>query len=180
MSFIRPELATRLHQWREPLLWGGLIAAGAWMLWHGLARDAFVPLLIGGSVALTGALMLKGSVARARLAAFPLGAGVVIVDEGRIVLFGPEQGGAMDLAAIARIDVVSGLTPLWRLGAGDGSSLDIPMAAKGADHLADALGALPGFDMSKALAGRRQMSRTVWRSGALGVCANGSNLTLRQ
>lgn len=168
MSFVRPELAEKLAQWREPLMWGTLLGLGLWLVFRGVARDSFVSLLIGSGAMITGALLLNGAIVRARLAGFPLGAGVVVVDEGRIVLLGPERGGVMDLAAISCIEVVSGTSPHWRLGASDGSVLEVPMAARGADKLVDALGALPGFDISASLSAATEPhpdSRIVWRSG---------------
>ncbi|WP_424934213.1 hypothetical protein [Amaricoccus macauensis] len=112
-------------------------------------------------------LLLHGAFFRARLARLPLGKGVVVVDEGRVVLLGPKTGGVIDVAALARIEVVPGSEPVWRLHSFEGEALEIPIAAKGANQLVDALGTLPGFDFKSGLSvigDSRKKARTIWRS----------------
>ena len=45
MSFLRPELAARLRRWREPLVWGALLAFGVWLAWRGYGALAPLPFL---------------------------------------------------------------------------------------------------------------------------------------
>jgi hypothetical protein len=165
MSFIRPELSQALSRWREPLLWVALIAVGLLFLWRGMAREAAWLLLLGGSAALVGVLMLRSAVGRARLSALPPGEGVVLIDEGRIAYFGPVRGGFLDLESITCVEVVAGDTPLWRLSGSDGIALDIPFAARGAEHLPDALSALPGIAIAHGISAIYDATgapRTIW------------------
>lgn len=168
MSFIRPELAAALSTWREPVVWGGVGLFGAALLWHGVARDALLLMVLGGLLALTGMALLPGAIGRARLAALPPGEGVVMIDEGRIAFFGPHSGGFLDIESMERVEVVPGTSPSWRLLARDGTRLDIPFAARGAEKLPDALGALPGIAIAAALAlidSPAARPRTIWRAG---------------
>lgn len=167
MNFIRPELAAWLTRWREPIIWGVLLVFGILLILRGFAQNNFLSLFSGGAAALTAVLLLHGAFLHARLARLPLGKGVVVVDEGRVVLLGPKTGGVIDVADLARIEVVPGSDPVWRLHSFDGEVLEIPMAAKGADQLVDALGILPGFDFKAGLsviADSRNNARTIWQS----------------
>ncbi len=172
MSFLRPELAERLHQWREPIAWAALLLAGAWLTWRGYAR--LDPLLFAGGLIIAGAALglLRAALRRVRLHADTLGEGVVVIDEARIAYLGPRGGGIVDLPAITRVEIVTRpyLPPasghVWVLTAEDGTRLTIPLGAEGADGLLDALSPLPGidFDAGVAAVAARGPGRTVvWK-----------------
>jgi hypothetical protein len=169
VSFVRPELAEAARRWREPLLWAALLATGVFLLWRGMAREAFLPLLIGALFAATGGLLIRGSIARTRLATLPPGEGLVLLDEGRIAFFGPVHGGFLNLDDLVRVEVIPGAAPKWDLSGRDGTRLRIPFAARGADILPDALSILPGFSIPARLDlidGSAARSRVVWHRDA--------------
>jgi hypothetical protein len=167
MSFIRKDLSGPLKQWREPLIWTVLVLTGLALLWRGMARDAAWLLLPGGAAVVTGLLVLPGAVGRARLRALPPGEGLLELDERRIAYFGPLSGGVLDLETITRVEVVAGISPVWRLSGKAGNVLDIPFAARGAERLPDALSALPGIAIAagiSAIDDPTGRSRIIWQS----------------
>jgi hypothetical protein len=79
------------------------------------------------------------------------GPGIVTVREGRILYMGPQEGGVVDLDALARVAITYDKAgPTWHLTALDGTALAIPAGAEGAAALPDALAALPGFSLAAA------------------------------
>jgi hypothetical protein len=176
MSFIRPELLWRIRRWREPIIWGALLGAGLVLSWRGLTGSNFLSLLAGTSAVATGGLLLHGAITRARLTGLPLGEGLVLVDEGRIVYFGPVHGGFVDLDDLVCVEVVPGGVAKWRLSGRDGDCLHIPFTSRGADMLPHALSALPGFSIP---AGRDLTERpatrplVVWRRTRLDPAEHG-------
>ena len=166
MSFIRPELAAGLRLWRESILWAATLALGLWLVWRGYARLAPLGFTLGLLLTATGTGLLRGALRRARLARAEPGIGVVTVDEARIGYFGPLGGGFADLPALTAVEIIQAPAPAWRLTSEDGSRLVIPMGAAGADRLADALSALPGIDLDRALATGGHPRATLWRRTA--------------
>jgi hypothetical protein len=172
MSFIRPELAERLRQWREPIAWGALLVAGVWVAWRGYARLDLL-LFAGGLIVTAAAVaLLRAAVRRVRLQGETLAEGVVMIDEARIAYFGPRGGGFVDLPSITRVEIVTRphVPPasghVWVISAEDGTRLTIPLGAEGADGLLDALSPLPGIDFDAgvaAVAARGPGRTTVWR-----------------
>jgi hypothetical protein len=172
MSFIRPELAERLRQWREPIAWGALLVAGVWVAWRGYARLDLL-LFAGGLIVTAAAVaLLRAAVRRVRLQGESLAEGVVMIDEARIAYFGPRGGGFVDLPSITRVEIVTRphVPPasghVWVISAEDGTRLTIPLGAEGADGLLDALSPLPGIDFDAgvaAVAARGPGRTTVWR-----------------
>ena len=172
MSFLRRELAERLRPWREPLVWGALLAAGLWLVALGYARLAPLPFAAGLLLAGAGAGLLMAALRRLRLMAGVQGEGVVVIDEARIAYLGPRGGGVIDLPAIVRVEIVSrphvppASAHAWVLTAEDGARLTIPLGAEGAERLFDALSPLPGIDYdagAAAVAARGPGRATVWR-----------------
>jgi hypothetical protein len=161
MSFVRPELAEAFARRREALLWAAALLAGVALLWRGWARSEPVTLLAGIACAGAGFALLRGALARMRLAAEEPGPGVVTVDEGRIGYFGPLGGGFVDLDALTRVELLARPTRAWRLTAEDGTRLSIPLGALGAEALLDALAGLPGLDLSAAAADPAR-DRVLW------------------
>ena len=85
MSFIRPELAARLHHWREPIGWALLLAAGVLLLWRGYARLEPLLFVLGFVLAAAGIGLLRAALRRLRLSSDTLSEGVVVIDEARIL-----------------------------------------------------------------------------------------------
>lgn len=172
MSFLRPELAARLHAWREPIGWGALLAIGGLLTWRGYARLEPLLFIVGLLLAAAGLGLLRGSLRRLRLAAGAPAEGVVVIDEARIAYLGPRDGGFVDLPSVTRVEIVSRphLPPAsphaWVITADDGTRLVIPLGAEGADALVDALSPLPGIDFDAgiaAVAAHRPGRATVWK-----------------
>ena len=171
LSFLRPELAERLRRWREAIAWGALLAAGLWMVLAGLSPVAPLLLVAGGLAALAGAALLTAALRRIAFGTDGPAEGVVDIDEGRIAYLGPLGGGFVDMGSVARVELVTrphlliGAGHAWVLSADDGTRLTIPLGARGADRLPDALSPLPGLDLAAgaaALASRRPGRVLVW------------------
>jgi hypothetical protein len=172
-GFLRPELAAAVRRWREVLIWGAALALGLALVWRGYARVEPLALVAGLATAATGFALLRGALARRRLAAAAPGPGVVTIDEGRIGLLGPAGGGYVDLPALASVAVAGrpgAADRAWVLRAEDGAALVIPFGAVGAERLPDALAALPGVDL--AAAGAR--GGVVWRAPGRGGPGDGA------
>ena len=171
MSFLRPEATGTLRRWAETAvaavvaglaLWFGvgLARQGSVVGWAALGAAALA--LFWLRAALLGALAWRGAD----------GPGVVVIREAEVGYLGPWRGGFLDLDALARVEIcraVPGHDPVWRLVAADGATLAIPAAAEGAEHLPEALSALPGFSdlaaievLRRAEAGRH----VVWQREA--------------
>ena len=172
MSFVRPELAHRLHRWREPIGWGSVLALGLLLTWSGYVR--LDPLLFAGGLVLAaaGIGLLRPAVRRVRLVSEFPDEGVVVIDEARIAYLGPRQGGVVDLPSVVRVEIVTrphvatASAHAWVISAEDGTRLTIPLGAEGAERLFDALSPLPGidFDAGVAAVAARGPGRTVvWR-----------------
>lgn len=154
MSFVRPELLDRLRPWREAILWAAVTAAGLWLLLRSLAPVAPIGATFGAAIALGGGALLRAALRRVALGAERAAAGIVEVDEGRIAYFAALGGGFADVPTLARVDIVemghSGHA--WLLTSEDGSRLAIPLGARGAERILDALAALPGIDFGVGVA----------------------------
>ena len=164
---IRPELAHRLHRWREALIGAGAIALGAsaWFASSGL-------IALFGAVAIgVGAILALSGIRRARFHSHEASPGMVEVDEGRITYLGPVMGGSVALDALVEVTFRRTATgeAFWRLAQEDGAPLFVPEGAAEADRLLDALAPLPGLDtgaMVRAVQARPPATITVWRRPA--------------
>lgn len=158
MSFIRPELAARLRDWREPIVWSALLLAGLWLIWQGYRALAPLSFVVGLIAAAAGLGLLRDSLRRRRLSLAAPAEGVVLIDEARIGYFGPRDGGFIDLPAITAVEIVTrphvppASAHAWVLTGEDGTRLVIPLGARGADRLFDALSPLPGIDFDAGVA----------------------------
>lgn len=153
---------------REVLLWALALGFGMWLIWRGYVRVDVLVLAAGMAFAAAGFALLRGALARLRLAAATPAPGVVMIDEGRIGVFAPAGGGFIDLSALVSVAVAGrpgAADRAWILGAEDGSVLAIPFGAVGAERLPDALAALPGLDLAAAA----EREGPIWRAepGAL-------------
>lgn len=175
MSFIRPKLRDRAG---KALNWTTRHAEALAMAGLGLLGGLLILRSLGGGwlgIALGAAMVVlavTGGVnwwRRSRFSAAPPAAGVVEITEARVGYLGPQTGGFVDLDALEQIDLVSrhpGQTR-WRLLTDDGSLLEIPLGARGAEALLDAFAALPGMEMGRATAALDRLGEpgriTVWR-----------------
>jgi hypothetical protein len=171
VSFIRPELL----RWREVAVWAALLAFGLVLVLSGLSPLAPVLLVAGGAAALIGAALLTAALRRMAFGSDLPAEGVVEIDEGRIGYLSPHWGGFMDVGSVARVELVAqqgvlgGVRHAWVLTSEEGERLTIPLGARGAEGLPDALSPLPGLDLgagAAALAGRLPGRVVVWARGA--------------
>lgn len=158
MSFLRPELAARLRRWREAIVWSGVLVAGLWLTWQGYGDLAPLPFALGLVATAAGLGLLQGALRRLRLSADSPDEGVVMIDEGQIAYLGPLRGGVVDLPAVVRVEIVtlphrpSDSGHAWVITTEDGERLTIPLGARGAEGLLDALTPLPGIDFDAGIA----------------------------
>ena len=172
MSLIRPELAARLREWREPILWAALLALGLWLIFQGYRDLAALSFAAGLLAAATGFGLLRDALRRRRLRSDAPSEGMVVIDEARIGYFGPRGGGFVDLPSVVSVEIVTRphLPPdsghAWLIRAEDGSELVIPLGAHGAEALISTLSALPGIDFdlgAEAVAEPGARRATLWR-----------------
>ena len=172
MSFLRPDLAARLRQWREPIGWGSLAVAGAWLAARGYARVEPTLFVVGLLLAGASLGLVRGAVRRVRLSADA----PAEVGDARLVdhhhPLGPRTGGIVDLPSVVRVEIVSrphvpqASAHAWVITTEDGGKLVIPLGAEGADGLLDALSPLPGIDFdagAAAIAARGPHRTLVWK-----------------
>ncbi len=147
MSFIRPEAGAAVMRWRDALIGVAVVLLGLW--W---ASGFGVLKWLGIAVVIVGAVLVYSGVQRARFRGDSGGQGVVQVDEGEVMYFGPLSGGTVAMADMMRLTLDGGSTPtvwiLWQPGA---SPLHIPVDAEGAEKLFDAFATLPGLRMEHML-----------------------------
>ncbi|MEM6576852.1 MAG: hypothetical protein AAF678_00035 [Pseudomonadota bacterium] len=148
MSFVRAEALTAINRWREALAGAAIAGIGLWWIFGtgGL-------LFWLGFVLLPTGLSLAGlGIQRGRLRTGSVGPGIVQVDEGRVVYFGPLTGGGVDLATLSRLEIdPSGHPAHWVLHQPAEAPLFIPVNATGAEQLFDAFAMLPRFPTAKAV-----------------------------
>lgn len=167
MSFVRPEVRAALARWRETLAGAAAALAGLWLVFNGYGGGV----VIGWGFLVGGAALAVAGVQRARFRAPPDGPGIVRVDEGRVVYLGPFGGGSVALDRLAWLELQpSGRArPDWVLIEEDGTRLDVPSDAMGAEALFDVFAALPGLGTEEMLArlGGPVRERTpVWQRDA--------------
>ncbi len=167
-SFLRPAARAWLRRWSEPLVALAIAALGARVLWRGLSLGAWFLQAIGGAVLLGGLAAAWAGYRRALFTGHGQGPGLVEVDERQITYMTAAGGGAVDLAAITRLEICTGRDtgPCWVLRQEGGPSLFIPVEALGAEKLFDALLALPGIDSSRLVAARQNPPvdcDTIWQ-----------------
>ena len=167
LSFIRPEAAAFLKQWREAII-AGVILMGSL---QAASSTVGVVNALSWVTALIGAALFIEGVRRARLPRDAGGVGVVEVDERQITYLGPLGGGALSINELARVKVkTTELGPaasdfFWEFTDRQGQRLTIPGDAENASALFDALTALPGADYEaviKASGSTEQGEFLVW------------------
>ncbi|MCW9042456.1 MAG: hypothetical protein OQK05_03855 [Pseudopelagicola sp.] len=168
MSFIRPEARAAILRWREVCVGVGILGLGLW------AASGFGILRwVGYGIFLVGTLVVFTGVQRARFRTGEGGPGVVQVDEGEVMYYGPLSGGSVALRDVSRIELAgSGAATVWRLYQPGQAVLVIPSNAEGAEALFDAFATLPGMrtgQMLYALNNRENGADhpvVIWSSGA--------------
>lgn len=147
MRLVRPEIAERLRRWGETAAALVLVLVAGWYgaAW---ARQGVVFGWFALAAAALALFWLRAALLAA-LAGRPVtGPGLVVLREGEIGYMGQYRGGFLEIDRLSRVEIYrveGGMDPVWRLVAADGDSLAIPAAAEGAEHLPEALSALPGF-----------------------------------
>ncbi|TPE50464.1 hypothetical protein [Amaricoccus solimangrovi] len=172
MSFLGAGIVARLRDWREPILWGALLALGLWLIFIGYMNLAPLSFVVGLVAAAAGFGLLRDALRRRRLRSDVPSEGMVVIDEARIGYLGPRGGGFVDLPAVVSVEIVTrphvppDSSHAWLIRAEDGSELVIPLGAHGAEALVSTLSALPGIDFDLGAAtitepGARRA--TLWR-----------------
>lgn len=145
MSLVRPDLLAAITRQREVIAAGVAGALGLWLIWLG----GYVLIPVGGILAVAAAGWATIALGRLRFRRPVAAPGIVEVDEGQVGYLGPAFGGYMALADLEELRIGTfGGQRQWRLRTSDGQVLLIPVAAEGAERLADAFAVLPGIDMA--------------------------------
>ena len=166
-NLLRPEARDWLLRWREVLTGAAVALLGLWsaLTTFGVTRWLSVALI------LIGAALIWTGIQRIRFRQGGGGAGVVQIDERRLMYFGPLTGGVIDMDDLTRLVLdPSGHPPHWLLSGVGGQSLAIPVNAEGADALFDLFAALPGIKtehMLEVLARTPDAQVTIWKSDRL-------------
>ncbi|MEM9709560.1 MAG: hypothetical protein AAF871_12320 [Pseudomonadota bacterium] len=149
MSFIRSEIVAGATRWRESLAGLGAVLIGVVLA----SNTDGAGVLIGAVLVVVGGLLIVAGIQRARFRRGGDGTGIVELKEGRLGYFGPRDGGVIDVADIASIDLVRlGYGAEWQIDARDATRLRIPTDATGADSLFDVFASLEGFETGRMLA----------------------------
>ncbi|MGY6695934.1 MAG: hypothetical protein ACXIUW_07890 [Roseinatronobacter sp.] len=146
MPVIRPELSAWGKRWSEVLAGLAIALFGVWAL---QANDRFFQFL-AGLVIMVGLTTAVIGWRRLRFQRPGIAPGIVQLVEGQISYFGPDNGGFMPLRDIVELHLVADGTH-WLLISDQDGSLEIPVAASGAEVLFDAFAHLPGLRMQSVL-----------------------------
>lgn len=146
---IRPEAVALLYRWREVIFAALALLASVWV---GTRGGPILGVLGLGGAALAVGWAVSGW-RRLRFAQDIAAPGLVEVVEGEVRFFGPTLGGAISLADLTELRLITLRgRRIWRLKQRDGQALLIPVDAAGAEALYDAFTTLPGLDMTALLA----------------------------
>ena len=146
---IRPEAFATLARWREVGFAGAMVLAGLWLS----SRGGPILMAAGLGLAALGAGLGLTAFRRLRFAQGIAAPGLVEVVEGEVRFFGPTFGGAVSLADLTEIRLLTMRgRRMWRLKQSDGQALLFPVDAAGAEALYDGFSSLPGLDMAAVLA----------------------------
>ena len=166
---IRPEAKATLNRLREVLAGLLMIGMGAYLLF----RPGYMLPVIGMALGLLGAGLAVIGLRQLWFRAEGQGPGVVKTVEGQIAYFGPDGGGFLALDDMTALELTAG-GGAWRLTGADGTVLEIPRDAAGAEALLDAFVRLPGLDPAavvRAASGAASGTRPghhqrLWQRGA--------------
>lgn len=146
MTLIRPELTAWAKRWSEVLAGLAIMIFGLWAL---QANDRFFQFLAGLVIVVGLATAFIGW-RRLRFQRPGIAPGIVQLVEGQISYFGPDSGGFIPLREIVELHLIEDGTQ-WLLISDQDASLEIPVAASGAEVLFDAFAHLPGLRMQSVL-----------------------------
>jgi hypothetical protein len=144
------------------------MALGLALAWRGYAGGGALLIVVGALASGVALGLLVGALGRQAVRAAAPGPGIVAIDEGRIGYLGPRDGGYVDLPTLVEVALVEragGAGRAWVLRSDDGTALEIPLGAVGAERLPDALAALPGFDLSRGVTALARPGGGTSRSG---------------
>ncbi len=163
-EFLRPEAKAALTRWREVILAAFVGLVGLWLSQRFIGIVAWM----GWAVLMLALVWAVTAWRAARFKGAGGGPGIVHIIERRISYFGPVTGGIVDLDQILRIEIEpeSFATPHWIVTGPDGQRIEIPFDAEGTDALFDQFMLLPGLDVARLIAVRRNPPpvRTIlWR-----------------
>lgn len=173
VSFLRPEVVRLFARWAETAAYLALTGFGIWFLMSSLTLSPAWRWGMIAFVALVGFWFARSAAVAALARREGEAPGVVQIDERRVAYFGPHQGGLVSINDIFAIEIWAADPSYWRYEAEwvlrwseTEAALIIPVSAKGAEGLADAFTALPGFAAERALAALRApegATVTIWR-----------------
>ena len=177
VSFVRPEVAGLFQRWLETAIYVGITGFGVyWLLTAGPA-DLFWRWGLAAAVAVIGFWFIRSAALSAMTRGDGEAPGVVQIDERRVAFFGPHAGGVVSINDIFAIEIWAADEAHWRYEpewvlrwSETEPALIIPISAQGADALADAFTALPGFAAEKAVAALKApvgATVTIWRRAAM-------------
>ena len=147
MSFIRPEALRSLRKYRGFIFAGMVLIAGLLIVLSSFGTTR----LMGGVIAVMGALIGHDAYRRFKFPVGHGGAGVVEVDERQVSYFTAGKGHSISLDSLERIELhrnMHGRTT-WVFFGPEGM-LSVPGDAEGTGNLFDALVALPGVNYAQA------------------------------
>lgn len=145
---IRPAALAALARWREIAVSTGVTLVGLWTA----TRGGPILAVAGLALAALGAGLTLTALRRLRFAQEITAPGLVEVVEGEVRYFGPSLGGAVSLADLTELRLLTLRgRRMWRLKQSDGQALLIPVDAAGAEALYDGFTSLPGLDMGQLL-----------------------------
>lgn len=170
MNFIRPEIREALWRFRETL--SGIAVSLLGLYWA--INDSGFMQIAGTSLAIAGAMLVFAGIQRSRFRAGKGGAGVVHVDEGQVVYYGPYEGGTVVISEMTRVELDPTAKPVseWVLYVPGQDPVRIPTNAEGAEALFDVFSALEGLQTESMLAEleRKPKSQVViWQAGTAQV-----------
>lgn len=146
---IRADAAATLHRWREVIAATALGLSGLYLA----SRGGIVLVPLGLAIAALAAALALQAARRLRFAGETPAPGLIEVDEAQITYLTSIGGGAVSLAELAEIRLVTRAGHrYWHLRQTDGTALPIPVDAAGSDALFDAFSTLPGLDTGALVA----------------------------
>ncbi len=161
MTFIRPEARAAMMRWREVIMGSGVVLLGLW--W---ASGFGVMRWLGIGLVAVGVVLIVSGVQRTRFRGAAGGPGVVQIDEGEVMYFGPLNGGTVSVRDLSRVVLDGRSHPaVWALYQPGQGPLQIPVNAEGADALFDAFATLEGLKTERMLSQLRaapQQPVVIW------------------
>jgi hypothetical protein len=165
---IRAEVKASFWRWRELIIGILVMALGA--NWY---FTSFGMLKLAGAVAiLFGAISIFVGQQRGRFRVTGSAPGIVGLVEGQISYFGPKEGGAIAIADITGVSLVTHEDMRsWRLDQNGHPSLIIPITAQGGELLFDAFAGLKDLNLENMVHQISQVnenSAVIWRRNDYG------------